>query len=91
VASTNAPTNSADAPAYALDGKLTTRFSTNEDQAAGLYLEVDLGSAQGFYELQMAVPSSATDYARGYDVDVSANGRLGRPSPDAQVRPPRRR
>ena len=70
----NAPTNSADAPAYALDGKLTTRFSTNEDQAAGLYLEVDLGSAQGFYELQMAVPSSATDYARGYDVDVSANG-----------------
>jgi hypothetical protein len=74
VASTNAPTNSADAPANALDGKLTTRFSTNEDQASGLYLEVDLGSAQGFYELQMAVPNSATDYARDYDVDVSANG-----------------
>ena len=74
VASTNAPTNSANAPANALDGKLTTRFSTNENQAAGLYLEVDLGSAQGFYELQMAVPNSATDYARGYDVDVSANG-----------------
>ncbi len=73
-ASTNAPASSADAPANAVDANLTTRFSTNEDQAAGLYLEVNLGSAQGFYELQMAVPNSPTDYARGYDVQVSANG-----------------
>ena len=74
VASTNAPETSADAPANALDANLTTRFSTNQDQASGLYLEVNLGSAQDFYELALAVPSSPTDYARGYDVDVSANG-----------------
>jgi hypothetical protein len=36
VASTNAPSSSADAPAKALDGDLTTRFSTNEHQAPGL-------------------------------------------------------
>jgi hypothetical protein len=43
VASTNAPSSSADAPANALDGNFTTRFSTNEFQAAGIHLQVDLG------------------------------------------------
>lgn len=47
--------------------------STNEDQAPGLYFEVDLGSAQAFNELEMSVPNSPTDYARGYDVEVSTN------------------
>jgi hypothetical protein len=74
VASTNAPSTSADAAANALDGKLTTRFSTNEHQAPGLYFEVDLGSAHAFDELAMVAPHSPSDYARGYDVDVSANG-----------------
>ncbi len=74
MASTNAPSTSGDAPANALDGKSATRFSTNEDQAAGLYLEVNFGSAQGFYELQMAAPNSPTDYARGYEVQVSTDG-----------------
>jgi hypothetical protein len=74
VASTNAPSSSAGAPAKALDGDLATRFSTNEHQAAGLYFEVDLGSAQTFDALEMSVPNSPTDYARGYDVQVFAGG-----------------
>ena len=74
VASTNAPSSSADAPANALDGNLKTRFSTNKDQAPGLYFEVDLGSAQAFDELEMDVPNSPNDYARGYNVEVSGNG-----------------
>jgi hypothetical protein len=74
VASTNAPSSSADAPANALDGNLETRFSTNKDQAPGLYFEVDLGSPQAFDELEMDVPNSPTDYARGYNVAVSGNG-----------------
>ncbi len=74
VAGTNAPTNSTDAPANALDGNLKTRFSTNKDQAPGLYFEVNLGSAQAFDELEMDVPGSPDDYARGYNVEVSANG-----------------
>ena len=74
VASTNAPSNSSDLPANALDGNLTTRFSTNKDQAPGQYFEVDLGSAQAFDELEMDVPNSPNDYARGYNVEVSGNG-----------------
>ncbi len=74
VASTNAPSSSANAPAKALDGDLATRFSTNEDQAPGLYFEVDLGSARTFDALEMSVPDSPTDYARGYDVQVSVAG-----------------
>jgi hypothetical protein len=74
VASTNAPSSTADAPAKALDGDLATRFSTNEDQAPGLYFEIDLGSAQTFDALEMSVPSAPTDYARGYDVQVSVAG-----------------
>jgi len=74
VANTNAPSGSADLPANALDGVLATRFSTGEAQAAGLYFKVNLGSAQNFDELQMDVPNSTTDYARGYSVEVSTDG-----------------
>ncbi|MGO9657825.1 MAG: discoidin domain-containing protein [Acidimicrobiales bacterium] len=74
VASTNALSSGADLPANALDGNLATRFSTDEPEAAGLYFEVDLGSAQAFDELEMDVPNSTTDYARGYNVEVSSNG-----------------
>ena len=70
----NAPSSKADAPANALDGNLTTRFSTDEHQAAGLYFEVNLGSPQTFDELEMDVPNSPHDYARGYNVEVSGNG-----------------
>ncbi len=73
MASTNAPSATSDAPAHALDGDLATRFSTDKDQAPGLYFEVDLGSTPSLYGLQMNVPSSPTDYARGYDVEVSTN------------------
>ncbi len=72
-ASTNAPSGSANVPANALDGKLATRFSTNEHQAPGLYLEVNLGAMQSFQELSMVSPNSPTDYARGYELQVSTN------------------
>jgi hypothetical protein len=74
VASTNAPSSSADAPANALDGNLSTRFSTNESQRPGLYFEVDMGTPRTFNEVEMAVPNSPTDYARAYQVEVSSNG-----------------
>jgi len=72
-ASANSPTGS-NPPSYALDGNLNTRFSTNEDQVAGLYFEVDLGVSQSFGELQMEVPNSASDYARSYTIEDSENG-----------------
>jgi hypothetical protein len=74
VASSNAPSNSSDAPGNALDGNLKTRFSSGEDQKPGLYFEVDLGTTATFDELLMDVPNSPHDYARGYEVEVSNNG-----------------
>jgi hypothetical protein len=74
VASTNAPSSSADSPANAIDGNLATRFSTDETQRPGLYFEVNMGSPQTFDQLQMDVPNSPNDYARDYAVEVSSNG-----------------
>lgn len=59
---------------YALDGKLTTRFSTNEHQAPGLYFEVDMGNSTTFDVVSMQAPYSPSDYARSYEVQVSNNG-----------------
>jgi hypothetical protein len=71
VASTNAHPGASDAPANALDGNLSTRFSTDEFQATDLYFQVDLGRAQTFDEVVMESPGSPNDFARGYDVEVS--------------------
>jgi F5/8 type C domain/Putative Ig domain len=73
VASSNTHPTSADAPANALDGNPATGFRTDEPQAGGLFFEVDLGSRQTFDELAMDSPSSPSDYARGYYIEVSDN------------------
>lgn len=74
-ASANTPAvQRSDAPANALDGDLSTRYSSDASQAPGQTFEVNLGSPQSFSELEMAVPGSATDYARGYTVEVSSTG-----------------
>jgi beta-glucosidase len=70
-ASTN---TSGDPAANAIDGNLTTRFSTGAAQAPGQDLVINMGSAQTFSELDMEVPNSAGDYARGFQVEVSADG-----------------
>jgi hypothetical protein len=54
-ASTN---TSGDPAANAIDGNLTTRFSTGAAQAPGQDLVVNLGSAQTFSELALEVPRS---------------------------------
>jgi hypothetical protein len=74
LATTNARPGSADAPAHALDGNMKTRFSTDKRQAAGLYLRIDMRSSQTFDQLEMDVPNSVHDYARGYDVETSTDG-----------------
>lgn len=74
VAATNAPSSNANAPANALDGNLKTRFSTNEDQASGLYFQVDLGAERTFDHVGLFSPNSPNDYARNYDIQVSNTG-----------------
>jgi hypothetical protein len=73
-ASSNTAYEASDAPALALDGNLSTRFSSNKDQAAGMVFKVDMGAPQLFDELVMATPNSPNDYARVFNVGVSNNG-----------------
>jgi hypothetical protein len=71
-----ASTNStgADVPAHAIDGNLSTRYSSDADQASGMFFQVNLGSSQTFNQIEMNSGGSAGDYARGYNVEVSTNG-----------------
>jgi glucosylceramidase len=74
-ASTNTAASGSDAASNAIDGDLSTRFSSEAAQADGMYWEADLGSARTFDELSMQTPSAPGDYARSYDLEVSDNGR----------------
>jgi hypothetical protein len=54
-----------------INGNLNAgRFSTDTYQAVGDVYEVNMGSAQTFNEIEMAVPGSPTDYAPGYEINV---------------------
>ena len=73
-ASTNTAASGGNAAANAIDGDLSTRFSSQAPQADGMYWEADMGSPQTFDELRMQVPNSPHGYARSYDLEVSGNG-----------------
>jgi hypothetical protein len=62
------------APANALDGNETTRWSTGAAQAAGQWFQVNMGAAQTFVEVTIYAGPSAGDYPHGYAVYVSSNG-----------------
>jgi len=76
VASTSNPSGDGaqNAITNAVSGSAGSRFSTDTDQTAGMYYEVNMGSPQTFNQIEMAFPSWATDYAGGYNVEVSNNG-----------------
>ena len=67
-------TSGSDAPDNALDGNLTTRWSTDTSQAAGQWFAVDMGVANTFTQLVLNSVNSANDYPRGYQVYVSNDG-----------------
>jgi hypothetical protein len=67
-------TTGGDSPANALDGNLTTRWSTDASQTPGQWFEVDLGVPCTFSQLVLNSVNSANDYPRGYQVYVSADG-----------------
>ena len=66
--------NSGQPPSNALDGDSKTRWSGGQAQANGQWFQVDLGSAQNFYQIEMDSGISAGDYAHGYQVYVSNDG-----------------
>jgi len=67
-------TSGSDSPGNALDGNLTTRWSTDTSQVNGQWFQVDMGSVSTFYKLILNSVNSANDYPRGYQVYVSNDG-----------------
>jgi hypothetical protein len=67
-------TSGSDAPGNALDGNLSTRWSTGTSQVNGQWFQVDLGSAAAFYRIILNDSASPNDYPRGYQVIVSQDG-----------------
>lgn len=63
-----------DVPANAIDGNIDTRWSTGHPMTKGDWFQVDMGSPQTFSQVAMDSGGSAGDYARGYQVFVSADG-----------------
>jgi hypothetical protein len=57
-----------------IDGNLTTRFSTQTNAVAGMWFQVDMGTAPTFSQITMDTygnPPGCADFARGYAVYVS--------------------
>jgi F5/8 type C domain len=74
VASSNTNSSSADAPQNAISGDTGARFSSDAAQAAGMWWQANMGSAQTFNQVEMDSGGYATDYALGYNIEVSSNG-----------------
>jgi hypothetical protein len=67
-------TTGSDDPGNALDGVLTTRWSTGASQANGQWFQVDMGTVNAFNKIVLNEANSANDYPRGYEVMVSNDG-----------------
>ena len=74
VATSNTNSSAGDAPQNAISGDTGARFSSDAAQASGMYWQVNMGSAQTFNQIEMDSGGYSTDYARGYNVEVSTNG-----------------
>jgi hypothetical protein len=67
-------TESGGSSARAIDGDITTRWSTGANQANGQWFQVDMGATNTFYQIILDAASSSGDYPRGYLVNVSNDG-----------------
>ncbi|HWX22600.1 MAG TPA: carbohydrate-binding protein [Candidatus Binatia bacterium] len=67
-------TESGGSPAYAIDGNISTRWSTGAPQMNGQWFQVDMNGTNICYELSLDAGSSSSDYPRGYQVNVSKDG-----------------
>ncbi len=63
-----------DDPDNALDGNLSTRWSTGTSQVSNQWFEVDMDSTNVFNTMVLNSANSPNDYPRGYQVFVSNDG-----------------
>ena len=68
------PAGTGDVAANAVDGDASTRYSTGTGQAAGQYLQVDLGKPVKARQIVFDTGASTGDYPRGYTVTTSLDG-----------------
>jgi hypothetical protein len=73
-ATSNTNSSPGDAPQNAISGDTGARFSSDADQASGMWWQVNMGSAQTFNQVEMDSGGYPGDYARGFSVEVSSNG-----------------
>ncbi|ASS68372.1 MULTISPECIES: discoidin domain-containing protein [unclassified Paenibacillus] len=66
--------SSGDVPASLLDGSMATRWSTGAAMAPGQSITIDMKASKTFSKLTMDSTGSDGDYARGYEIYVSADG-----------------
>jgi hypothetical protein len=59
--------------ALGIDGKLSTRWTTNTPQVSGQTYQVDMLSSQEFNQITLNSDGASSDYPRGYAVYVSNN------------------
>ncbi|MEU4243924.1 glycoside hydrolase family 3 C-terminal domain-containing protein [Actinoplanes sp. NPDC026619] len=71
---TASPSSATDVPARMLDGVTGTRWSSGTPMTSGNTVTLDLGAARTFGTVVMDSAGSAADYARGYQIAVSADG-----------------
>lgn len=67
-------TEAGGSPGNALDGNMSTRWSTGAAQTNGQWFKVDLGSNQTFDMLSMDAGSSTGDFPAGYHIQGSTDG-----------------
>lgn len=67
-------TSGSDSPQNALDGSLTTRWSTDASQASGQWFEVDMGQSNTFDAVTLNNVNSPSDFPHGYQLFVSNDG-----------------
>jgi len=60
----------------ALDGNMTTRWTTKTAQIPGMYFELDLGKTEEVGRLMVELDGSAHDYPCGYVLSTSLNGKV---------------
>lgn len=68
---TASSTESGGSPARALDGNLSTRWSTGQAQASGQWFKLDMGSQKAFDEISLDAGSSTGDYPNNFKIEVS--------------------
>jgi len=71
VSASNTSANARDAIGHAIDGDITTRWSSGRAQAGNEFFKVDMGSVGCIS--QVRIVSSGTDFAAAYNVSVSTD------------------